>query len=153
MVDEKSNKECAMLVREYLENNSGDEESNLKYLTLTEVVKRIEDVHDNEFILKSKMKNGQKEELAELKLEYDRKRDVILEKHNVDNKKFSSENEATMKALRQELEQRLSNSSAGFSGPSTQPLSLSPTSLAMVYDDDNAENSNDRDQEIKLDIF
>jgi len=153
MVDEKSNKECAMLIREYLENNDRDEKSKLEELTLTEVAKRIEEVHDNEFIVKSKMRGEQKEELAELETEYKRKRDAILEKHHVDNKQFSSESETTLKALRQELEQRLSNSSSGASGSSTQPFSPSPTSLARKYHDVNAEKSNDGDDETKLENF
>ena len=90
--------------------------------------------------MKAKMKDDQKEELEKLnaehnkeleklETEYKRKRDATLEKHDVENKKFCSENEKTKKALHQELERRLASSAGGASGPSTQPPPPSPSSL------------------------
>ena len=94
----------------------------------------------NEPLMKTKMKDDQKEELEELntahknelkklETEYKRKRDATLEKHDVENKKFCSENEKTKKALHQELERRLASSAGGAPGPSTQPPPPSPSSL------------------------
>ena len=148
LVDEKKGMECAVLVRKYLENDDDEEEFKLEKLTLTELAKRIEELHDKELTLKSKIKNDQKKELADHKMECKRRRDDILEKHDVDNKKFSSDNETTRTAIRQEIEKRLSNSDAGSSGPSTR--SPSPSSLAKGYLDDNDDASNDGDRESKL---
>ena len=147
LVDEKKGMECAALVREYLDDDS-DEKSELEILTLTELAQKIEDLHDNEYVSKSKMKNDQKKELADHKIECKRRRDDILEKHNVDNRKFSSDNETTRAAIRQEIEKRLFNSVAGSSGPSTR--SPSPTSLVIGYLDDKDDDSNDGDRESKL---
>merc|ERR1719210_2035162 len=80
----------------------------------------------NESLVREKMKDDQKEELEKLETEHRRKRDEILSKHEVENKKFCSENEKTKKTLQQELKKRLGSSAAGAPGPSTPP---SPTSL------------------------
>ena len=109
LVDEKKGMECAVLVRKYLEDDDVDEKFKLEKLTLTELAKRIEELHDNEFVLKSKIKNDQKKELADHKMECKRRRDDILEKHDVDNRKFSSDNETTRAAIRQEIVKRLFN--------------------------------------------
>merc|ERR1719245_1336641 len=100
--------ECARLVREYLENNDDtdgtrNDETRLGNLTLTEVANRIEEMNANEALLQAKMKDDQKEELKKFETEQKRKRDEILVKHEVENKKFRFEFEKTKKALRQEL--------------------------------------------------
>ena len=76
-----------------------------------------------------KLNTDHKIELNKLETEYKRKRDATLEKHDVENKKFCSENEKTKKALHQELERRLASSAGGAPGPSTQPPPPSPSSL------------------------
>ena len=122
------------------ENNARAEKTQLDNLSLTEVAQRIEDMNANELLMKTKLKDDQKKELEKLtaehenemnKLEgeYKRKRDATLEKHDVENKKFCSENEKTKKALHQELERRLASSAGGAPGPSTQPPPPSPSSL------------------------
>ena len=83
----------------------------------------------NEALMKTKMKDDQQKELEKLDAEHKRKRDATLEKHDVENKKFCSENEKTKKALHQELERRLASSAGGAPGPSTQPPPPSPSSL------------------------
>ena len=109
-------------------------------MTLAEVAQRIEDMDANELLMKTKKKDDQKKELEKLNAEhnkelkklateYNRKRDATLEKHDVENKKFCTENEKTKKALHQELERRLASSAGGAPGPSTQPPPPSPSSL------------------------
>ena len=81
----------------------------------------IEDMNANESLLKEKMREDHKKELKKLDTEYKRKRDETLEKHDVENKKFCSENEKTKKALHKELEKRLGSSAANAPGPSSPP--------------------------------
>ena len=61
----------------------------------------------NESLARAKKVDDQKEELNKLEIEHKRKRDEILRKHEVENKKFRSENEKAKKALREEVYKRV----------------------------------------------
>merc|ERR1719206_11922 len=112
--DRNGNQECAKLVREYLENN--DEETKLEHLTLSEVAKIIKDMNDNGTKIESKMKDDHEKEIEKLETEYKRKRDAIVEKHNVENKQFRDENEKMKIALCQELDKKLASFAGGAPG-------------------------------------
>jgi len=137
IAERKHYQECVRLIREYLEesdtaSDGNYDESKEGNLSATEIVKRMEELNDDEIKNVKKMKydheeelnkleEDYKKELNKLKLEYHKYRDETIEKHANQIKQFCSEIKGTKRALGEELDRLL-----GRATPPS-PNSLLPT--------------------------